>query len=198
MFTILFFFKFYKQDATKPKYNHKLTPIKNFNCDICGYSSTFKASMNCHMNTRHVSEESKCQLCKKVFKNETRMKDHLRKTHKKTGKVGDFDCLICKALLNCYVSLRGHVEKFHQKDKTKITFICDLCGIEYYSKPYLDHHMKIEHSRPFKCFDAKCSKRFVNVTNRRSHHLTFHSRDLEVKFNFFSFPFEYECNFNGY
>lgn len=149
------------------------------------------------MNTKHVSEESQCRLCKKVFKNETRMKDHLRKTHRKKGNDCDFDCPICKTMLNHYNSLQIHVEKLHPLEKSKITCICDVCGIRYYSKPYLEHHMKIEHNRPFKCFDEKCSKRFVNVTNRRKHHLTFHSRDLEVRIQNLKFLFKVS-NYNLY
>jgi len=153
--------------------------------------------MIAHMNYQHRFEEAKCPKCNRIFGNPGKLRSHLQ-NHKRYS--ANLECLICNMKLFNSQSLKGHVENVHSTEKAKITFLCDICGLNYYSKSLLNIHMINKHSRPYKCFDEYCTERFNYNTSRKSHYLSFHSSDLE-KYKILErkerFYFPYKCPYES-
>lgn len=149
-----------------------------FFCDICDYRTTRKDILKSHMNTNHTHEhlKLKCKVCCKIFLNIAGLKVHMVTHIRKKIK-----CPLCKIKLGTYSVYREHIESIHySSDKSSIACLCDICGVNYYSKLYLDIHMKKVHSHPFKCHDRVCKKSFRSIQQRKIHYLSWHNSDKKV------------------
>lgn len=158
----------------------KLIPLveKLIQCDLCNYKVAKKESLHHHMKLKHTLERSECLICNKIFDNKFKLKTHMFNMHIESAM---FECLICATKYKTYQKLFDHIEYTHSAQKRQITFICDLCGVDYYSKIHLDGHMKRVHCGFYKCFDKKCKASFSSRKNRKKHHLFFHCLDIKVK-----------------
>lgn len=130
-----------------------------------------------HMQ-RHQTEKIKCKICLKVYISKQSLSSHMRKVHLK--KKLKFECSICHVNYKYNDSLRDHVTMFHFKEKHKVTYKCDICGVEELVKFRMENHINSAHTKPFKCFEKTCLKRFITNNARKVHHLSTHSQDLEV------------------
>ena len=53
---------------------------KKFMCNQCDKCFHNKNHLNVHMNV-HITNEVKCEYCKKTYKNEFCLKSHMRRSH---------------------------------------------------------------------------------------------------------------------
>lgn len=178
---------------------------KLFYCDLCNYQAAKKFNIYIHIKQVHIVEQSKCQECKRIFKNPTKLKNHQRWHMRKNSSYSNmsnskkFECSICSTQFTFYHGLQAHVEDFHSSEIFKIVFTCDLCNLKFFSKLFMSKHMSFEHSGPYGCLDRNCMKRFVNTRTRREHFKTTHNcsfdgdlKRLEIKRkDFYAFP--YKC-----
>lgn len=131
------------------------------------------------MKNNHVIKEVKCKECNTYFRKICTLKMHERRMHLKQIYTYSFECSICNKKCLTYLRLARHVQNFHSAaEKLKITCLCDHCNEKYVSRLHMEIHMKTIHSGPYRCFDLKCQKRFMNPAPRRSHFKIFHSRDV--------------------
>lgn len=138
-----------------------------------------KTTLALHLASQHVYNESKCQICKKIYANPRKLKNHVFNVHSSATR---FECSICELQLKNYKNLHLHVEKRHSFKKHEVSSTCDICGISYYSKLKLENHMKFEHTGSIACFDKKCNRKFYNINATKKHFLVFHNRDFKVIF----------------
>lgn len=151
-------------------------------CDQCGYRTHRLCLLNLHMNSTHKVEECKCTICKKLCPNQEKLKLHIKKMHveKRERK---HKCLICGASYKNYADLKKHFAKHmsNHSSQNTTTYSCDICGVEFLSKPRIEQHIIFDHSKLFKCLDKKCFKSFNDLQTRRDHYLRFHSTDKKVR-----------------
>lgn len=89
--------------------------LKNYFCDLCDYSATFKHSLSQHIIS-HIDPESrrkwKCDMCRFVSVSSQSLKAH--KSYEHSGQV--YTCH-CGKTFNQRASLSTHIKCVHQKLK---------------------------------------------------------------------------------
>lgn len=158
-----------------------------FSCDLCEYRTSRKLNLAIHLDGKHSVKKNKCRTCNKVYDSKIKLNLHIRTVHNKERQT--FECSLCSSK-SCrykdYKTLRAHVEKHHFKEKFKITWTCDICGEEFYSKKRLDNHINNVHVGPFKCFDNNCKTAFKGSQSRKNHYLFYHNQDIKASLEIFT------------
>ena len=89
-----------------------------------------------------------CDVCSRVFTNQTYLKDHFRNMHdiKKTLKLinSKVKCDVCNLSLKTSRSLDNHVKSVHGKGKC---FQCISCDKAYFWKQDLKKHIVAVHAQ---------------------------------------------------
>lgn len=155
----------------------RLKKEKTFCCNLCGYRTAVKNSLNSHMKSKHTINECICRVCNKIYANKVKLRIHTRSVHENRS---EFVCSICNATYKIYQKLSQHIERKHPLEKESILQACHVCSAKYYTKSKLDTHVKNEHSGRYKCLDSDCKRSFNCTINRRKHYLYSHSSDREV------------------
>ena len=94
--------------------------VKNFKCDICEKSFSFRSRLKNHETFVHSEvSKSKCHICGKYFK---KIDPHIKKVH--SGRKVVHNCDICEKSFGCPYSLKTHFQTAHEKhDRLQ----CDYC-----------------------------------------------------------------------
>ncbi|XP_055611726.1 zinc finger protein 25-like [Uranotaenia lowii] len=125
------------------KYHHQKchTDERNFECLHCDKKFIFKSHLEDHTAMHHMGQSFECDICRKPFNTEKRLKIH-RRTH--------LDAL---------------------PEEERISFECNECGKVFCAKYEMKRHQANAHSteRPFAC--QICGKRFATNKNLLSHML---------------------------
>ena len=118
-----------------------------------------------------------CQVCGKVAKTYTNLKDHIEGVHEGIRK---HQCPICKKCFFHKNYLNHHVRVTHQGEKNQ--FVCpeEGCGKTFSYQAGLYFH-KIKHSGETKFGCEVCGKRFHKSCNLKEH-MARHSTDKVKKF----------------
>ena len=133
-----------------------------FDCVMCGKQYKDKSGLNNHMESKHSSQEFKCEEkdCIIVCSSRVNLRFHFLDIHKGRTKF----CSICKKDIkrNCFTS---HVRAYHRGDQTSS---CLKCNKEILTKR-LKHHIREVHedSKTLQC--NECDSKF-----KRKEHLTTH------------------------
>lgn len=160
---------------------------KTYRCNKCGKITTTRCNMIRHISYAHIQEKHACvcDVCKKEFTNELKLKDHMRSSHtphecpdchrqihRKIMRhhravehgVGTHTCGIC-GYKSDNRSVMEHQRRVHIKEK-KVP--CLQCGMMFFDTSYMKIHM-MRHN-PAKEFGCKfCKKMFRRPDDVRRH-----------------------------
>ncbi|CAG4959186.1 unnamed protein product [Colias eurytheme] len=169
-----------KRHLDEHRSTHKLTTLDELQtCNICNKTFTRKR-WTAHIDEVHGMLRHECQLCKKVVKTLSTLKNHMMFVHEKkykpwrfrTHDTGEeYRCKKCPKIFKHKYSLQTHVKNCH----SDVEYECGICKKMFTSKPYLNTHLQRVH-----CADGKeyaceiCGKLFkstrrVSIHKKNSH-----------------------------
>lgn len=149
------------------------THPQNYICDLCGVTTSSRASIANHMRYQHLNIQAKCKHCHGSFKNPSALARHIRRTH--AEKTRAYRCRLCD-----FSSLREADLRRHRFSHTgKKLHKCQVCGAEFTTNCKLQIHLA-SHSdaRPFTC--EICGSAFKTKKGLGTHKKTHN-------------PYDYEC-----
>ena len=170
---------------------------KPFGCDLCGYSSKLKQSLQAHMIVHSENKPFRCPNCNYRCKVKGVLASHIKhfhssvrpyscpkcqfrsktkgimKTHMATHSEDLLSCLYCAHQCKSEKQLANHVDQFHSLARQ---FPCSKCQYRSKSKAGLSRHLTITHreGRPFTC--PNCQLKFDKKSALKQHGLV-HSQD---------------------
>ena len=110
-------------------------------CPHCGKNCMSKAQLKTHVRQVHElagKKPYKCRDCKKDFRSEGVMKEHIKIHHE--GKT--VNCPVCQNPFQNKAALKRHIDAVHEK---KRPHACDICNESFAQKPHLKTHKKGKH-----------------------------------------------------
>lgn len=128
-------------------------------CEQCGVAVTSVSALKEHMLIHTDYAPYECDVCKKCFKSENRLK-----RHKETHDPHKYICPECGMQLNSRPTLNRHrlVHTDHMQHK------CDYCGKEFKRAKALKNHLVLHTGlKPYSC--DFCDRTFANGSNCRTH-----------------------------
>lgn len=151
-------------------------------CDMCDYKIDEKSVLKTHMISIHIIQKAECNICKKEFRNEFRLRKHVKKMHSEKQIKEKHECEICwRKYFVEYHLICKHVEKCHPGELERLTLTCDICGEKYYSELQMRKHKQKFHSQPFVCSYKDCKRGFSLAASRKNHYLSYHKCDMKVR-----------------
>ena len=163
-------------------------------CDICGFSTLYKANLEVH-HKRHLNEfRFTCEICKKGFYTNSELQGHknfhtnekphqcdicgkafLYKSnlwkHQRSNHPGKdskrYQCSVCGKNFPFKSSLTSHMNT-HTRE---LKFICDVCGKALSSSMSLKAHKRL-HTGEKPCICTVCGKAFTKSFTLKVHQLT--------------------------
>ena len=117
-------------------YIHKNSEAGKLKCEPCNKEFAQYGSLSIHKKRIHLGKRFPCPSCDNVAKDETELKDHIKKKHENPFK----ECPICHKVL-ASISFSAH-KKTHLKEKPHK---CNFCGIEMALKANLKNHIARAH-----------------------------------------------------
>lgn len=168
---------------------------KSFVCDICGFATVKRLTLNNHKRARHQIGEFplRCQTCQKGFFSKYALNDHMNRhtgaTPHQCHKCGSayssirtlerhsykcqpelfknriFECRLCKEIFKRKKTWEMHEKTKHPDGKRNV---CEFCGKDFSFRVSLVRHRRIHTGeKPKEC--SVCKKRFACNTYLRCH-----------------------------
>jgi hypothetical protein len=103
--------------------------IRNFFCDICGFSGYERAYLTNHMRQVHLARSIKCPHCDFATITQFRLSLHMKNKH--AEKDNRFKCDECGRFFCTNNYLKVHIERKHKKIKAAR---CEICNKDFYSQ----------------------------------------------------------------
>jgi hypothetical protein len=144
---------------------------KNFNCEICDYSTPMKSRLNHHTNQVHLNIKNfECTQCSNKFSRNSYLKKHIIGVHLKRQ---DFQCHYCNKAFGQKQNLKTHIDSTHKKIKK---YWCDLCDYSSYHGYQLEAHSNAVHlgKKDFRC--DICDKAFSQKGDLTMHLNSVHKK----------------------
>jgi hypothetical protein len=147
------------------------TTQKNFKCEICLKSFSYKRGLDSHKRNWHdVSLGITCLDCKNKFLDKYFLNQHMKDFHEKTKefnyekletiKDGRVRCLDCsKTYSNCGIA-KTHYKNLHLTDKNVRNIKCKVCNKDFAVEKYMKNHMKAIHGVHYRLNCLECNKTF--------------------------------------
>ena len=137
-------------------------------CDLC---EKFYPSIDSHIKT-HGTKRYECNICKKTFKSNYGLKDHINKGHVEVEK--SFKCDICSRNFVTKRILQSH-QLSHSVIDSKWT--CDICEKSFRDKSKLWRHLMLVHDNQGSEINVHkcdiCERGFQDSEQLKSHMFTF-------------------------
>uniref|UniRef100_A0A6P7F0K8 Zinc finger protein OZF-like n=1 Tax=Diabrotica virgifera virgifera TaxID=50390 RepID=A0A6P7F0K8_DIAVI len=148
-------------------------------CDLCLATFTDKYKYHGHLQRRHQSKESYCEICKHNYANEYSLSLHNAAKHSSDPKT--FVCVICKSFSTQVTdSLFSHIRTEHVKEE----LYCSECDNHFFSKTWFEDH-KLFH-KIYQEFEPKrckvCSREFTTYKQLLVHIRGSHSDNSLITF----------------
>ncbi|XP_072140640.1 uncharacterized protein [Dermacentor andersoni] len=129
-------------------------------CLVCGYTTTFKSSMQNHQRKHTGERPHQCDYCSKAFTRKNNLIGHLR-MH--TGE-RPFPCHLCPSAFTQKRILEAHI-RTHTGEKP---FKCRFCPMSFTRRSNLTVHLRIHTGeRPFHCH--LCPRAFTQKVTLKYH-----------------------------
>ena len=122
---------------------------KKLKCPVCGRMVKFLDAHMSRGNCFKTEGKFPCDLCNKVFKDNYKVKRHVKQIHM---KIKDFICDICDYKTYSSTNLKIHSAKMHTKEPLEVH--CHLCNQKTMN---LDHHKKTHHFEEY-CKENQASQ----------------------------------------
>ncbi|XP_055614058.1 zinc finger protein 658-like, partial [Uranotaenia lowii] len=139
--------------------NHKKMHAQPLKCSYCDRRYCDNAARELHVQSYHMGEgapcPSPCDLCGKVCKSQTALKNHLRE-HKTQLKCPQCDKIFHKPSL-----LKRHFGRIHEPRTN--TYTCEICHAVLASMEGYNNHLKIHGEKEYEC--DICHIKFHNIGN---------------------------------
>ncbi|XP_055595309.1 zinc finger protein 226-like isoform X2 [Uranotaenia lowii] len=143
--------------------NHKKMHAQPLKCSYCDRRYCDNAARELHVQSYHMGEgapcPSPCDLCGKVCKSQTALKNHLRE-HKTQLKCPQCDKIFHKPSL-----LKRHFGRIHEPRTN--TYTCEICHAVLASMEGYNNHLKIHGEKEYEC--DICHIKFHNIGNLCAH-----------------------------
>ena len=166
--------------STKSKFTmerHKLrehsTEGKQINCPECPQMFYTNHDLNTHMKRKHVDKNYLCTQCDFATKTNSNLKKHMEGVHGSQER--NFSCHICGNDYKTDKHLKDHLES-HSIDKK---YKCDHCGKAFAQKKYLQKHVAI-HEGKYRGHCNTCNKSFVQFCNYKLHMMKHHQVKVQA------------------
>ncbi|XP_034473674.1 zinc finger protein weckle [Drosophila innubila] len=153
------------------QYMHQEDRPRPVICEQCGVAVTSVSALKEHMLIHTDYAPFECDVCKKCFKSENRLK-----LHKETHDPHKYICPECGMQLNSRPTLNRHrlVHTDHMQHK------CDYCGREFKRAKALKNHLVLHTGlKPYSC--DFCDRTFANGSNCRTHKKKSHPEELAAQ-----------------
>ncbi|KAK7500598.1 hypothetical protein BaRGS_00008173 [Batillaria attramentaria] len=142
----------------------KIEEDNKFPCTECDYKTVSKAKLSDHIQRMHKGSASSCDVCGKVFPNQTYMQRH------RTSHVAPQHCCdVCGKMFKIEKAMRNH-RKTHEDGYTRPVFHCDMCPKTFCSQYLVDCHVKSTHMGQKKSYlCSSCGKKFTTKHSLQEH-----------------------------
>ena len=85
---------------------------KDFNCDLCSFTTSYKKSLIQHIDTIHEKKRDfKCSMCDYSASQNVNLEQHVKSIHEKKK---DFKCLKCDYSTSVKSNLTRHFSRHHE------------------------------------------------------------------------------------
>lgn len=148
--------------ATHKNRKHRTNNDPKFTCDICKKTFFMKQDWETHIKNIHESGPQTCEICGLICPSRTSLLGHKNYRHKEKN----FPCTMCKKKLTTAENLAAHIEQH------ALTFVCEICGMQFRKRNGLKKHEFVHLGKTFKCTHDGCDKKFTTVMTLRVHLLT--------------------------
>ena len=146
----------YKGSSSNLKNPHK--------SEECGESYSTKGHLNVDIDTVHLKELNRCELCSKDFATYTKLMKHKKIIH---GEL--LQCKECDKIFKFPSDLRHHISSIHEGNR----FQCDTCGLTYKRiQNYKEHILTHNGVKNYQC--SICGKEYVTQKQLREHNTRKH------------------------
>lgn len=103
--------------------------MRNYHCDLCGYSAYQKEYVNNHMKSVHLADELQCNLCDYTTSSPKLMKLHIYNKH--TDNTERTICIHCNRSFKSKAYMAEHVFRKHGGVRE---FTCDVCHVKFFTQ----------------------------------------------------------------
>lgn len=110
--------------------------IKQFLCQICFYTTSFKADFTQHKKSAHIEKCFQCNECLHIATTKNNLQRHMRNIH----KISKFLCDLCGWSGMSLFKLEQH-QKSHFDGLSNRQFKCSMCDYSFSDKPLLIQHI---------------------------------------------------------
>ena len=127
---------------------------KDFNCDLCSFTTSYKKSLIQHIDTIHEKKRDfKCSMCDYSASQNVNLEQHVKSIHEKKK---DFKCLKCDYSTSVKSNLTRHFSRHHEPKKHRVDdggsgdrvemSKCQLCEVFLESDEGLTKHLVSRHN----------------------------------------------------
>lgn len=110
-------------------------------CDECGATFKNNSHLKRHIERKHRKESHslECDVCGQKFLLNYDLKRHMVKH----SSVRNFKCSLCDQQFKTNLSLKNHIKALHNSDsKLERKFSCKFCERSYFHQRHLDYHLR--------------------------------------------------------
>lgn len=132
-------------------------PHENW-CGVCFVKFGGKAILQMHMKQSPAKHQHYCNLCKRVFKDQNGIKNHVE-----NSKGHEVSCNVCFSAFNGKWALKCH---FDTNPSGGHQFACFTCLLGFRSQTQLESHLQ---SAPSHIYCGPCDRWFHNNKQRDQH-----------------------------
>jgi hypothetical protein len=135
------------------------TTKEGHKCDTCGKHYKTKSSLSRHIKL-HTNTGQECVVCKKVFRDNWTLKQHIDSVHQKNT----LNCNMCMKTFLTKSGLTSHV----RQHEGQFRHICPMCGKGFQYKTTFEAHVATHtNEKIYSCM--KCGKSFSTTSNLKKH-----------------------------
>ncbi|XP_074662480.1 uncharacterized protein LOC141915014 [Tubulanus polymorphus] len=128
---------------------HSNNPI--LRCEICGFETTDRLYLKCHVQKRHDPKKFRCSFCPYGTMQEQALKTHLRTHTEHRPYVCTYESCYFRA--RDQKTLTSHIRNSHTSDETTRRYKCETCGKSFKTATILKHHLPVHTGEmPHQCF----------------------------------------------